>query len=97
MQLKELQTMVHNTAVNNGWWEKDVPVPTIAALFHSEVSEMFEAYRNHDEENMREELADIVIRVLDFCGAKDIDLESEIIKKDMKNRSRGYKHGGKKC
>lgn len=39
------------------------------------------------------ELADVVIRVLDFCEANDIDLESMIIEKLAYNATRGYKHG----
>ncbi len=41
------------------------------------------------------ELADIIIRVLDFCGEHDIDIERIVIEKMAYNRSRPFKHGGK--
>ena len=41
------------------------------------------------------ELADVVIRILDFCESKNIDLESIIIEKMKYNESRPYKHGNK--
>lgn len=42
------------------------------------------------------EMADIIIRVLDFCGANDIDIEKAVAEKMAYNESRPYKHG-KKC
>ena len=62
------------------------------ALMHSELSEALEAIRQNEWENVAEELADLLIRVMDFCEAKDIDLETEIIKKIEKNKTRPYKH-----
>lgn len=46
-------------------------------------------------EGVPSELADVVIRVLDFCGANDIDLESMIFEKLAYNATRGFKHGKK--
>ena len=42
------------------------------------------------------ELADVVIRIFDFCGGNDIDLEKVILEKMEYNETRPYKHG-KKC
>lgn len=67
----------------------------VLALIHSEVSEALEADRVGDEENYAEELADIVIRVMDHCETEGIDLESEIIRKNKENRQREHKHGKK--
>lgn len=50
----------------------------------------------HKPEGVPSEMADVVIRVLDFCGANDIDLESMITEKLRYNASRGRMHGGKK-
>jgi len=58
-----------------------------------EVSEAQEALRKDDIDNFKEELADIVIRVASLAGGLEIDLESEVIKKIKKNKSRPYKHG----
>lgn len=46
-------------------------------------------------EGVPSELADVVIRVLDFCGANDIDIESMITEKLDYNATRGHKHGKK--
>lgn len=47
-------------------------------------------------EGVPSELADVVIRVLDFCGANNIDLEQIVIEKLNYNASRARMHGGKK-
>lgn len=65
-------------------------------LVASELGEACEAIRHGDKENLAEELADIVIRIADFCGWYDIDLEKAIAEKMEKNRNRPYKHGGKR-
>lgn len=46
-------------------------------------------------EGVPSEMADVVIRVMDFCEANDIDLEASIIEKLDFNASRSHKHGGK--
>lgn len=46
-------------------------------------------------EGLASELADAVIRIMDFAGYKGIDLEAMIIRKHEFNKSRAYKHGGK--
>lgn len=43
------------------------------------------------------ELADLVIRVLDYCEAEEIDLEKMIMIKMKYNETRPYRHGGKKA
>lgn len=62
-------------------------------LVVGEVAEAQEALRKKDDSNFREELADIVIRVLDISGGLGVDLEKEIINKMAKNSGRPYKHG----
>lgn len=62
-------------------------------LITGEVAEAHEALRKENIENLREELADIVIRVADLAGGLDIDLEEEIKNKMEKNKNRPYKHG----
>ena len=95
--INEMIKAIHLNAVKHGWWEKQRPIPELLCLIHSEVSEALEAYRNKDDENFNEELADIVIRVLDMAGGFNIDLQKEIIKKHNININREYKHGGKVC
>lgn len=90
-----------NTA--NGWnctkpedWADIYKVPAILALVHSEVSEAVEAFRHNDKENFIEELADVIIRVLDCAGGLGMDIDEAIRAKLEKNKTRGFKHGGKR-
>lgn len=64
-------------------------------LIVSEVSEALEALRNNNNQNFKEELADIIIRTCDLAGGLSIDLQEEIIKKIKINKDRKYKHGKK--
>lgn len=70
-------------------------VPAIIALIHSEASEALEAYRHGDVENFKEEMGDILIRVLDCMAGMEMDIVGPVIAKLKKNRTRGYRHGGK--
>lgn len=82
-------------------------IPEKLCLIHSEVSEALEDYRvgrldtSIEEDGkiagLPTELADIVIRVMDLCGALGIDLEAEIARKHAYNVTRSYRHGGKLC
>lgn len=90
-----------NTA--NGWnvtkpedWKEPYKIPAILALITSEISEALEDFRKDQKEHFAEEIADVVIRVLDLCGGMGIDLDSEISKKLEINKNRGFRHGGKK-
>ena len=100
---------VHKNAVEHGWWEGERTFPEIVALIHSEVSEALEEYRNGrlptevyagnngKPEGIPIELADVIIRVLDYCGYAGIDIDAAISQKHEYNRTRPYRHGGKKC
>lgn len=41
------------------------------------------------------ELADVIIRIADFCGLHGIDLEEAIRFKMTYNKTRSHRHGGK--
>lgn len=97
MCINDIAEDIHKNAVEHGWWEKDRPIPETLMLITTEVAEAMEAYRNDDYENFAEELADIVIRVLDAMVGYGINPETEILIKHGINKKRPYRHGGKVC
>ena len=58
-----------------------------------------EVYYGYDEkpEGIPIELADVIIRILDYCAYAGIDIDAAISEKHEYNKSRPYRHGGKKC
>lgn len=94
--LTEMQDWVTRINKANGWFEpRERPFSTDIALLHSEVSEAYEGYRNNDINNVHEELADILIRLLDTCERLEVNLVEQFMRKCLKNANRGFKHGGK--
>jgi len=99
--IKELQKEAHHIAKKHGWWSSQVEEGTVMSLIHSEVSEALEAHRidnpSSDKINVslvEEELADVIIRTLDYCENKQYKIGPAIIEKIKYNRNRTYK--GKK-
>lgn len=95
--------LINDINANNGWnltkrsdWRNKYKVPAILSLIHSDVSEALEAFRKRDEENFKEECADIFIRLVDMTNAMGVDLPNAVLAKLRKNADRGYRHGGKK-
>ena len=105
MNINELAKDIHNNAVVHGWWENDRSVAEIVALCHSELSESLEAYRNGEElvwdnngkpDGIAVELIDCVIRIFDYLAKEKVDIEEIIRIKHEYNKTRPYKHGGKR-
>ncbi|RKY33313.1 MAG: hypothetical protein DRP74_00330 [Candidatus Omnitrophota bacterium] len=86
----------HAIAKEKGWWQEERNEGELIALMHSELSEALEAMRNHAKKSaIAEELADCCIRIFDYCGARNIDLEGSLLKKIEFNKTRPYRHGKK--
>ena len=105
MKLNELTNRVHQQALAMGWHDKPRTALEIHMLIVSEVAEATEAVRNSEPdfyikesgkpEGESVELADALIRILDYAGSKGWDMEKIIDTKLKYNATRGYKHGGK--
>jgi len=79
---------IYNWVECMGWHNK-TPLEYLA-LISSEVGEAVNECRGKEPtEHLGEELADIVLRVLDFSKVQGIDLEHEIELKLEKNRLNG--------
>lgn len=79
------------------------------ALITSEVSEAYEHHRDgrgdtevfYTEEGKPDgvpiEMADVIIRILGFCAEREIDIDGAVRVKMAFNKTRPYRHGGKKA
>lgn len=96
-------TGVNNTAKEKGWWDKERNDGEIIALMHSELSEGLEALRhgNKPDDHIPEfsgveaEMADVVIRIMDYGKARGFRIAEAIEAKIAYNRNRPRMHGGK--
>ena len=98
-----LAATLHQTAVKKGFWDGEINYDKIGnklALVHSEVTEVLEAIRKtKGSEAIVEEMADILIRLLDLYAAmRDENLVEhsfdEILNKKLNiNKERPKLHG----
>lgn len=115
--INTLVAKCHNRSVEAGWWTdletgkpKDRNDGELLMLIVSELAEAMEGIRKNlmdDKLPHRKmvdiELADTVIRIADYCGARKIDLGSAIVEKmefnrtrdDHKIENRRHEHGKK--
>lgn len=104
--LDDIAHTIHANAVKKGFWEADTEDNRIIfylkqlAMIHSEVSETLEAIRKEKGDDVVvEELADIIIRVLDLWAGMSWDhytnksLKKAVIEKVEKNNDRPRMHG----
>jgi NTP pyrophosphatase (non-canonical NTP hydrolase) len=101
--LDALSAVLHETAIEKGFWEGIISYDKIGnklALVHSEVTEVLEAIRkNKGSEEVVEEMADVIIRLLDIYAAMrnsgDLihSLDDVLDKKININKERPKLHG----
>jgi hypothetical protein len=97
------------TAEDHGWHDPIRTVGEDIALMHSELSEALEEYRDgtyatntigrdyHGKPvGIPVELADVLIRIFDFCKVHDINLAAALRNKLNYNKTRSHRHGDKK-
>ncbi len=68
-------------------------IPEKLALVHSEVSEALEALRDDDMVHFEEELADVLIRVLDIAAFCGLSMDAAVEAKVELNSARPRLHG----
>jgi NTP pyrophosphatase (non-canonical NTP hydrolase) len=101
--LDALAAVLHETAIEKGFWEGPRNYDQIGnklALVHSEVTEVLEAIRkNKGSQEIVEEMADVLIRLLDLYAAMrnatfiEHSLDEALFVKMEKNTLRPKLHG----
>jgi NTP pyrophosphatase (non-canonical NTP hydrolase) len=101
--LDALAAVLHETAIEKGFWEGPRNYDQIGnklALVHSEVTEVLEAIRkNKGSQEVVEEMADVLIRLLDLYAAMrnatfiEHSLDEALFVKMEKNTLRPKLHG----
>ena len=98
--LTRLGSFSRSCAQAKGFWDKERNDAEMICLMHSELSEALEALRKDKADDhlifrpgVEVEMADCVIRILDYCYSRDLDLAGAIREKMLYNANRPYKHG----
>ena len=104
----EMARLAHANSRDHGFWNDEPNHSGVVwklsriALMHSELSEAVEGIRKDlMDDHLPErkmyvaELADTVIRILDFAGAYDLPLADVILEKMTYNATRPHMHGDK--
>lgn len=98
--IDELAAECHKTAKSKGWWDEDRNDGELICLMHAALSEALECLRDdpkkEDEHcpgflNLEVELADVIIRVMDFAKSKGLRLGRAMTAKMEYNKTRPHK------
>lgn len=95
--LYKLAQEIHGNAVAHGWWDEERNLLEIVALCHSELSEAVEEYRAGRDmiypgvggkpEGIATEMADCLIRILDWFGHEGLDVDGVVREKCSTTRA----------
>ena len=112
LTISEMSKLAYENARDKGFHDGDCANRTVGdevALMHTELSEAFDAFRKNGlvvwkdgdkPEGFIYELADVLIRIGDTCESRAselvVDLETAVKEKMAYNKTRSYRHGGKR-
>ena len=106
MEINEIVKLCHEIAKSKGWWDEERNTGELHMLMVTEIAEATEEYRSNRPDIYMvgdkpcgeiTELADAVIRIFDYFGHNGWDMEEALTMKIEYNKTRSYRHGGKKA
>ncbi|MBE7532047.1 MAG: nucleotide pyrophosphohydrolase [Ardenticatenaceae bacterium] len=98
MELRDLETLMHQFVGSKGWYEPDSPKPqtarNLAASLAIEAAEVLEHFQWREEashpEALAGELADVALYLLQLASVTSIDLQQAILDKLAHNQTRDW-------
>lgn len=98
MELRDLETRMHEFVAGKGWYAPDSPKPqtprNLAASLAIEAAEVLEHFQWHeqtkDQAELAAELADVALYLLQLASVTGIDLEQAILDKLALNQTREW-------